>query len=309
MSGKTDVILLAAVTLLLAMQIYYLQRLPGSLVRVYYTAEIEEFNRPPTEALTVQFDGALFDYRIPHRIEQHAFQEIASALERGTTDSMGKVLHIARWVRGRMHFGERDYSAFEIEAEDVLKTGERDGLHGWCDLYSRLFVIACQSLMIPARIIELDGHVVPEAFIGESEGWVMIDPTFGYYVTRAGKPLSVVDLIRCYREGDTLLPVVFVEGKEDDCLYSPGSEVELREIYLNGFTVVSNQTFDYQQIVESIVKRFTLLITKVQFMDSNSIMIGARERILRYSIVVTAIIFFMVAVGTLLRRRQNSPVS
>ena len=303
MSGKKGVIILAAVTFLLAMQIYYLMRLPGSLVRVYYTAEIDDFNRPPTDELTVQFDGALFDYSIPHRIEQHAFQELSAALEGDTTNSLEKVIGIARWVRERMHFGERDYSAFAIEADDLIKTEGGVGLRGWCDLYSRLFVIACQSLKIPARIIELDGHVVAEAFIKGLKRWVMIDPTFGYYVTSAGEPRSVGDLIKCYRQGDAISPVIFVEGKEDDCLYSSQSEVDLREVYLNGFTVVSSQTIDYRQIVVSILKRFTLLITKVQLLDKNSTMLGTRERMVRAVLAFTGVVWIAVLGFIVLRRR------
>ena len=285
------------------MQIYYLMRLPGSLVRVYYTAEIEDFNRPPSDEFTVQFDGERFDYSIPHRIEQHAFQALAAAQEGDTTYNVEKVIGIARWVRERMYFGERDYSAFAIEADDLLKTKGGNGLRGWCDLYSRLFVIACQELRVPARIIELDGHVVAEAFIKGLQRWVMIDVTFGYYITSAGEPLSVVDLIRCYREGDVISPVVFVDGKEDDCLYSSQSEVDLREVYLNGFTVVSSQTIDYRQIVESILKRFTLLITKVQFLDRNSTIIGSRERMVRVVLAFTGVVWIAVLGLVVLRRR------
>ena len=176
-------------------------------------------------------------------------------------------------------------------------------MRGLCDRYSRLFAIACQTHKIPARIIELDGHVVAEAFIKERKCWVMIDPTFGYYVMRNDKPLSVVDLIACYREGCPLSPVVFVERREDDCLYSVESETELKEIYLNGFTVVSSQLIDSCTILESIVKRFTLLTAKVQFLESNSTMIGTRERIFRYALAVTGILFVVVLGLFVLRRR------
>ncbi len=303
MRGTKGTIILALVTVLLAAQMYYLKRLPGSLVRVYSTAEIDDFNRPPAQEMTVTFEGALFDYRIPHRIEQPAFKELAASVEGGRTDNMIQAIAIARWVRDRMYFGERDYSAFEIKAEDLLGARESDGLRGWCDLYSRLFVIACQSLSIPARIIELDGHVVPEAFIGDLNRWVMIDPTFGYYVISGGKPLSVAELIRCYRRGAAFSPVVFVEGKEDDCLYSPVSEGELKTIYLNGFTVVSNQTIELRQMVKSIVRQFSLPIAKVQFLDENSTIIGTRERIIRASLSVTGIVWILVMGLLLLRRR------
>jgi hypothetical protein len=131
----------------------------------------------------------------------------------------------------------------------------------------------------------------------------MIDPTFGYYMLRGKDPLSVVELIQCYRNGMTITPAVFAEGKGDDCLYSPEDEITLREIYLNGFTVVSDQQVDYTKIRDTLLKTFTVPIAKVQFMDGNSIMIGARERALRYSIVVTALILCMVAVATVLTKR------
>ena len=303
MRGSKGTVILILVTVLLGAQMYYLKRLPGSLVRVYATAEIDDFNRPPTEELTVTFEGALFDYRIPHSIDRHAFKELAAAVQEITGDYMVLAIAIACWVRERIYFGERDYSAFEIEAEDLLGVQGSDDLRGWCDLYSRLFVIACQVLTIPARIIELDGHVVAEAFIGNLNRWVMIDPTFGYYVISGGRPLSVAELIRCYREGTAFSPVVFVEGKEDDCLYSPVSEGELKTIYLNGFTVVSNQTIDLQQMVESIAKQFSLPVAKVQFLDQKSTVIGTRERVVRASLAVTGIVWILVMGLLILRRR------
>ena len=303
MRSRTAIIILATVTVLLVAQIIYLKRLPGSMVRVYSTAAIDDFNRPPTQELTVTFGGALFDYRIPHRIAQPAFKKLKTAVEGGSADNMVQAIAIASWVREIMYFGERDYSAFEIKAEDILATQQNGGLRGWCDLYSRLFVIACQALNIPARIIELDGHVVPEAFIGDLNRWVMIDPTFGYYVISGGKPLSVVELIRCYRGKSSFSPVVFVEEKNDDCLYSLDSEGELKNIYLNGFTVVSNQTIDLWQMVTTTVTRFSLPVAKIQFLEENSTVIGTRETMVRGSLAVTAIVWILVMGFILVRRR------
>jgi hypothetical protein len=67
--------------------------------------------------------------------------------------------------------------------------------------------------------------------------------------------------------------------------------------------VVSDQQVGYTKIRDTLLKTFTVPIVKVQFMDSNSIMIGARERALRYSIVFTAIILCMVAGATVLTKR------
>ena len=115
----------------------------------------------------------------------------------------------------------------------------------------------------------------------------------------------MVDLIRCYREGETLTPVVFVDDKEDDCLYGTDSEGVLREVYLNGFTVVSSQAIDYRQIVEALVKHFTLLITKVQFLDKNSTRIGSRESMVRAVVVFTGAVWLVVMVLMVLRRRYS----
>ena len=303
MKGKTAFLIPVALLVVLGIQILYLKTLPGSLVRVYYAAHAKDFNKPPTEAMTVEFQGSLFDYRIPHDIKRHAFKEIAAMLEKDNPDGLRKAILIALWVRERLHFGERDNSVPAIDSEGLLNTVAKDDLRGLCDRYSRLFAITCQSLGIPARIIELKGHVVPEAFVLERAQWVMIDPTFGYYVIRDDKPLSVVELIECYREGCALSPVVFAERRENDCFYSPASETELKEIYLNGFTVVSSQVINYRKIVASIVKHFTLLIAKVQFLEKNSIMIGSRERMIRASLVLTGILF-VVAVGFIVLRRR-----
>ena len=301
--------LLAVLGVVLGGELYYLKTLPGSFVRVHYAREVNDFNQPPTESMTVAFDGSVFDYRIPHTMQEDAFDEINEAVQKTPAGSVSSVLLIAQWVRSTVQFAGSTGHPPPGRPEDH-QSGENNGAYrGLCDFYSRLFVITCQSLGIAARIIELDGHVVPEAFVKEVARWVMVDPTFAYYMLRGNDLLSVVELIQCYRQGIPPTPVVFAEDKGDDCLYSAEDEINLREIYLNGFTVVSDQQVGYTKIRKTLLNTFTVPIVKVQFMDSNSIMIGARERILRYSIVVTAIIFFMVAVGTLLRRRRNSPVS
>jgi len=309
MSVKRGLYVLAILCVVLGFELYYLKTLPGSFVRVYYAHEVNDFNKPPTEAMTVTFDGSVFDYRIPHTLQQDTFDEIHEVIGKTTLDGMSTLILIAKWVRSTVQFGSGNGDAPSSTLEEQRSDVNKSAVRGLCDFYARLFVITCQTLGIPARVIELDGHVVPEAVVKETARWVMIDPTFGYYMLRGNDPLSVAELIQCYRHGIPLTPAVFAEGKDDDCLYSAEDEITLREIYLNGFTVVSDQQVDYTKIRETMLKTFTVPLVKVQFMDSNSTMIGARERMLRYSIVVTAIIFFAVAVGTFLRRRRNYPVS
>jgi transglutaminase-like putative cysteine protease len=303
MSLKTGSYLLVVIGVVLGLELYYLKTLPGSFVRVHYAHEVNDFNQPPTEAMTVARDGTVFDYRIPHTIQQDTFDEITEAIQETPLDSMERVLLVAQWVRSTVQFAGGIGYTTPGRPEEHLGDVNTDVVRGLCDFYSRLFVITCQELGIVARIIELDGHVVPEAFLQETARWVMIDPTFGYYMLRGNDPLSVVELIQCYRSGRPLTPAVFAKGKGDDCLYSAEDEITLREIYLNGFTVVSNQQVDYTTIRETLLKTFTVPVVKVQFMDSNSTMIGARERALRYSIVVTALILCMVAIATVLAKR------
>ena len=52
----------------------------------------------------------------------------------------------------------------------------------------------------------------------------MIDPIYGYYVSKGSVPLSVIEIINYYKMGITLIPVVFAEAKGDDCLYEEKHE-------------------------------------------------------------------------------------
>jgi transglutaminase-like putative cysteine protease len=235
MRRQTGTYLLVVICVVLGVEFYYLKTLSGSFVRVHYARDVNDFNQPPTESMTVAFDGAVFDYRIPHTIQQDTFDEITEAIKENSLDSMARVLLIAQWVRNTVQFAGGTGSASPGRPENHLGDGNTSIVRGLCDFYSRLFVITCQALGIPARIIELDGHVVPEAFLKETARWVMIDPTFGYYMLRGNDPLSVVELIQCYRNGIPITPAVFAEGKGDDCLYSAEDEINLREIYLSGF--------------------------------------------------------------------------
>ena len=309
MKIKTGSLLLVVLCVVLGAELYYLKRLPGSFVRVYYAHDVNDFNQPPTEAMTGTFGGTRFDYRIPHRIPQKTFAEITEAVKDTSLEGMDSILLVARWVRRTVQFAGGSGYTPPGRPEDYLGDVTKGVVRGLCDFYARLFVITCQSLGIPARIIELEGHVVPEAFLKERARWVMIDPTFGYYMKRGNDPLSVVELIQCYRHGISLTPAVFAEGKGDDCLYSAADEINLREVYLNGFTVISDHQVDYTTIHYTMLKTFTVPLVKVQYMDSNSPKIGARERALRYSVVITAILVGMVGIATVVPRRRHFPVS
>jgi hypothetical protein len=192
-------------------------------------------------------------------------------------------------------FGKPDYNSDEILVDDIINESKNNDLNVLCDSYARLFVIAAQTLGIPARIVELRGHIVPEVFVREIGKWMMIDPTNGYYISKDGEPLSVAEIIVCYREGVSLTPSVFVKSRGDDCLYSSESEIRLKEIYLNGFTKVSDQNVDRKKIVNTISQKFQLPIVVIQFVDGHSTWIGYQEELLRHAIVITFVGFVLLS--------------
>jgi len=303
MKIKPGILILVVVISVLVMEVYYLKGLPCSFVRVYYTSEMKEFNRPPTEAMTVEIDGYVFSYRIPYSVKQDSFKEARDLIQSSDKDVIDSLILIAKWVRSTLRFGMPNYNGNRFLVEDILNNSRNNDVSVWCDFYSRLFVITCQSLGISARIIELEGHIVPEAFIRKNNKWVMIDPTFGYYMLKGSNPLSVVEIIECYKKEIPLDPVIFAKDRGDDCLYSAKDEVNLKKIYMNGFTVVSDQNVDKKKIKETILKALQLPIAKMQFIDTNSTWIGYKERTIRYIIMLNIIILIIVSSVTLFKKR------
>lgn len=296
-------IVLVVVFGILVGEVYYLKMLPCSFVKIYYTSKPEIFNRMPTDAMTVELDGYSFNYRIPHSLKQDSFKDVKVLIPNNNLDTIYSLIIIANWVRSKLKFGIPNYNSDEILVEDILNDSKNRDLSVLCDSYTRLFVITCQWLGIPARIIELRGHLVPEAFIRKIDKWVMIDPTHGYYMSKDSELLSVAEMIVYYRKGIRLTPIVFVKEKVDDCLYGTEYEVKLKEIYLNGFTKVSDQTVDRKKIVDTILKKLQLPIVMIQFIDNNSTLIGYKEKMLRYAIIVTFIVFVGVSIVALSKRQ------
>jgi hypothetical protein len=135
----------------------------------------------------------------------------------------------------------------------------------------------------------------------------MIDPTLGYYLTREGVPLSVVEIISSYKNGYPLEAAVFAADRGDDSLYRSADESTLRDIYLNGFTVVSNQQLDQQRILNHIALHVSLPIAKVQYMDSNSIKLGRKESLLRSILalnIIVCVLLAMIAALNAFRKRS-----
>ena len=169
MKFKPGVIILIIVFGILLGEIYYLKVLPCSFVRVYHTSETKEFNKVPTEEMTVEINGYDFNYRIPHRINDDRFGEIRDLAKNDSLNTIDSIVMIANWVRSQLLFGKPDYNSGEILVDDIINELKNNDLKVLCDSYARLFVITAQTLGIPARIVELSGHIVPEAFVRENQ--------------------------------------------------------------------------------------------------------------------------------------------
>ena len=309
MRVKSSLFSIGAIFVIIIIQALYLKSLPGSLVRVYYTEDSNDFNKTPADDMTTEFDGYLFDYRIALRLSDEAEREIRDVLKDRKQADMSMLIDIAAWVRTRMSFGNSGGSDDRKSADAAHRSPNGGENRGLCDRYANYFAAACQAVGIPARVIELNGHVVPEAFLRESGRWVMVDPTLGYYLTREGVPLSVADIISSYRNGHQPEAAVFAEERGDDSLYRAADESTLQGIYLNSFTVVSNQQLGQQQILSYIATTLSLPIAKLQYMDSNSIKIGRKESLLRSILVLNSIVGVLLALITgvnFLRRPPGS---
>jgi hypothetical protein len=300
---------IGALLVIIIIQGLYLKSLPGSLVRVYYTRDAGEFNKPPDDDMTVAYDGYRFDYRTSLRLREEEEGEIKALLRDRSQADIEMLIDIATWIRARMSFGKHDGSN-DRKSTDTVPPSTLDGENrGLCDRYANYFAAACQAGGIPARVIELNGHVVPEAFIRDAGRWVMIDPTLGYCLKREGITLSVADIINSYKNGNEIDAVVFAADRGDDSLYRAADESTLRGIYLNGFTVVSNQQLGRGQILDFIATSFSLPIAKLQYVESNTIKIGIKELILRSILGINLVVFLLLVlvagVKTFRRRRTR----
>jgi hypothetical protein len=295
--------------LIIIIQALYLKSLPGSLVRVYYTRDAGDFNKPPDDDMTVAYDGYRFDYRTLLGLSDEDEGEIKALLQGRSQADMKTLIDIATWVRAKMSFGMSGGSD-DKKSTNTLQPSELDVENkGLCDRYANYFAAACHAGGIPARVTELNGHVVPEAFLRDAGRWVMIDPTLGYYLMREGIALSVADIINSYKNGNKLAAVVFAAERGDDSLYRAADESTLRGIYLNGYTVVSNQLLGRGQILHCIAKGFSLPIAQLQYVESNTIKIGRKELILRSILAMNLVVFLLLAlvaaVKTFRRRKAR----
>ncbi|MEO8766575.1 MAG: transglutaminase-like domain-containing protein [Ginsengibacter sp.] len=126
----------------------------------------------------------------------------------GAHSEWEKIKLLQDWVAGLWEWYMPDPELPDMvtwDAQDVLSTTDRKGkpkkIGGFCLYYNIVFVQACQSLGIAARIVNINysvlgGHEVSEVWSRDFGKWVMIDGQFDniYYDRKTKVPLSVLEL-------------------------------------------------------------------------------------------------------------------
>ena len=102
MYSKSLLVSLGAILAAIIIQALYLKALPGSLVRVYYTEDVDDFNKPPAADMTVLYGGYVFDYRMPLSISEGDSTAIKEVMQDRKQADMTMLTDIAAWVRTKM---------------------------------------------------------------------------------------------------------------------------------------------------------------------------------------------------------------
>ena len=142
-------------------------------------------------------------------------------LVEGARSEWEKIKLLLNWVAGLWEWFMPDAELPDMvawDAREILSTidsrGKPKKIGGFCLYYNIIFVQACQSLGIAARMVNINyavmgGHEVSEVWSRDYGKWIMIDGQFDniYYDKKTKIPLSVLELHRVFL--DTYYP-----GKE-----------------------------------------------------------------------------------------------
>ncbi|MEO6135506.1 MAG: transglutaminase-like domain-containing protein [Ginsengibacter sp.] len=136
----------------------------------------------------------------------------------GAHSEWEKIKLLQNWVAGLWDWHMPDAEGADMvawDAREILSTTDSTGkpkkIGGFCLYYDVVFVQACQSLGIAARIVNINyavmgGHEVSEVWSRDYGKWVMIDAQFDniYYDKKTKEPLSVLELHKVFL--DTYFP-------------------------------------------------------------------------------------------------------
>jgi len=137
---------------------------------------------------------------IPFRFEKSnapgmkKLQELTALQVKDIPDEWNRLLSLRRWVRASIPFGfpKEDSSWNAVEILHTVQTAPQAAF--LCDEYAAVFVSACVSAGLNARMVHLessagDGHYAAEVWSNAHQKWVFMDPLYDF---------SVCDSSTCY---------------------------------------------------------------------------------------------------------------
>ena len=137
---------------------------------------------------------------IPFRFENSnapgmkKLQELTTLQVKDIPDEWNRFLSLRRWVRSSIPFGfpKEDSSWNAVEILHTVQTAPQAAF--LCDEYAAVFVSACVSAGLNARMVHLessagDGHYAAEVWSNAYQKWVFMDPLYDF---------SVCDSSTCY---------------------------------------------------------------------------------------------------------------
>jgi hypothetical protein len=148
---------------------------------------------------------------------------------------------IANWVNSQWPHGTSgkfDPTYFDA---DVILIQARHGARFWCHVSAMTFIQIASSMGYQGRLVSLSKkgyipeHAVAEFWSNAYQKWVMIDPDFNIWYTKAGIPLNVLELHNVLMNNE-IDSITIVRGKN-----RPINELEGRVqtliLYYNYFYV------------------------------------------------------------------------
>ncbi len=195
----------------------------------YYTVAIRD-NRPSvTPHVSCR---TLRD--IPFRFEQFAtpdmnyLQTQTAPVAASTTDEWQKYLALRSWVNATVPFGNPRRDSNWNAAEILKEIRERRGAAFLCDEHAAVFVGACISNGLNARMVYLrsetgKGHYAAEVWSNQQQKWVYMDPLYDFSYCDNAVCYTTLDLHNLYlktRHGRSQTPRGFFPNQDYLNLFS-----------------------------------------------------------------------------------------
>ena len=293
--GRTSRILSVVILLTVALEalgLVYLKELPFSRITVVNVGREADLYWPPTPGKHSEFTGADGvpqvivgpDYGVLRQYRLALPADRGLELEAARTD-LERAVILRKWARDQYDYnvgsgkiGMFDYGA--LLQSRIRETGPVSREAGLCDAFTTLFVAACLSQGMPARVIHLTtsggtdsrGHYTAEVYLNDLKKWAVMDALYNCCYTIDGRPLSALELFRLRRQSLPLVSAVKVErnGSTTGPVGLPLDE------YYRHFQVLARTDFDTYRL-----NLFTHKLVFLNWVGDGARPLGRQEAVLR----------------------------